>query len=340
MATLLDWNALENRLKSYVDQFDQCPDKRNALSYLVIEQVLGVGLDEIEDAITDGSNDRGIDAVHIEDNDGATVIHLFQFKYVEEFKKAKNSFPSSEIDKLLSFVADLLDKDERMESTCNPLLWNKVGEIWAALEKARAPTFEIHFCGNLEQMTDTQCERVEKALRDYRHFSMKYHTLRTIVDDLIDAKRQKIDATLRVVDKNYFERTDGNIRGLIATVEGAEIVNLLRDPASPKQVRKDVLNDNVRVYLTKKNRVNQKILQSALSSENREFWYLNNGITMTCDSFSYQPGARAPNVQVKTFKLLMAAKRATPCSKRRRRTKRKSETSWCWFACMKRKQRR
>jgi len=40
-----------------------------------------------------------------------------------------------------------------------------------------------------------------------------------------------------------------------------------------------------------------------IRKRNVEFWYLNNGITITCDSFSYQPGTRAPvvsldNVQV------------------------------------------
>ncbi len=34
------------------------------------------------------------------------------------------------------------------------------------------------------------------------------------------------------------------------------------------------------------------------------FWYLNNGITITCDSFSYQPGARAPVVSLDNVQIV------------------------------------
>ena len=37
---------------------------------------------------------------------------------------------------------------------------------------------------------------------------------------------------------------------------------------------------------------------------NVEFWYLNNGITMTCDSFSYQPGVRAPVVALQNIQIV------------------------------------
>ena len=55
--------------------------------------------------------------------------------------------------------------------------------------------------------------------------------------------------------------------------------------------------------LTRANRINAKIIESALSDGNASFWYLNNGITMTCDFMEYQPGVRAPiltleNVQI------------------------------------------
>ncbi len=35
-----------------------------------------------------------------------------------------------------------------------------------------------------------------------------------------------------------------------------------------------------------------------------EFWYLNNGITITCDSFSYQPGMRAPVVSLENIQIV------------------------------------
>ncbi len=303
MATLLDWNTVSHKIASYVGESPYCTNSSRAFTYLVLEYLLSLSPEEIEDAITDGPADRGIDAVFVDEGDGRNVIHLFQFKHVGSFAHAKKNFPSTEIDKLLSFCADVLNQELGMRSTCNPILWTKVQEIWAALRNP-APSFEVHFCGNMNGLTEPHKQRVTLALAGYRSFSVNHHTLDSLVRLFIAQRRARIDADLRIVDKNYFERTDGNLRGLIVTLEAGELVKLIRDPDDPSQVRLSVFNDNVRVYLTKKNRVNRKIHATALSDKNVEFWYLNNGITMTCDSFSYQPGIRAPIVSLENVQIV------------------------------------
>ena len=196
----------------------------------------------------------------------------------------------------------MLNQTTGMEATCNPILWKKVQEIWDALRNPN-PYFEVHLCGNMKDLVTTQKQRLTSALLAYRSFNVNHHTLDSIVHLFIEKKRPKVNANLRVVDKNYFERIDGDIRGLIATLEATELIQLIADPDDTKQVNGGIFNDNVRIYLTKKNRINRKIHATALSERNVEFWYLNNGITITCDSFSYQPGARAFLLALKTSKL-------------------------------------
>jgi len=303
MATLLDWNAVSHKVKSYIGESPYCTTPGRAFTYVALEYLLSLSPEEIEDAITDGPNDRGIDAVYVDERDGRNVIHLFQFKHVNSFAQAKKNFPSTEVDKLLSFCMDLLNQDSGMKDTCNPILWTKVQEIWSALSNP-TPSFEVHFCANMEGLIQTQKQRVISALAGYRSFNVNHHTLDTLVRLIIEKKQPKIDAHLRVVDKNYFERTDGNIRGLIVTLEATELIKLVTDPDETSQVREDIFNDNVRIYLTKKNRINRKIHATALSDRNVEFWYLNNGITITCDSFSYQPGVRAPLVALENVQIV------------------------------------
>lgn len=295
MATLLDWNALFHKCKSYIGESDYATTEKRAFSHIALEYLLELSPEEITDSITDGPNDRGVDAVFIDDRDDRNVIHIFQFKHVSQFSKSKNNFPSNEIDKILSFCADLLNESDGLEDTCNSILWKKVQDIWAALDR-KNPSFCIHFCGNMEPMVTTQQDRIKTAVAEYGSFSVFYHSLDSIVRMFLDKTSPQIDATLQAVDKNYFERTDGNLRGLIATFEATEIVKLITDPDEASQVRHDVFNDNVRIYLTQKNNVNKKIYATALSDKNSEFWYLNNGITLTCDSFSYQPGKRSPQI--------------------------------------------
>lgn len=303
MATLLDWNALSQKISSYMGDSPYCTTVSRTFTYVMLEYILGLSSEEIEDSITDGPYDRGVDAVYVDERDGRNTIHIFQFKHVSAFSKAKNNFPSTEIDKLLSFFTDMLNQTTGMEMTCNPILWKKVQEIWDALKNPN-PSFEVHFCGNMKDLVITQKQRLTSALLAYRSFNVNHHTLDSIVHLFIEKKRPKVNAKLRVVDKNYFERTDGNIRGLIATLEATELIQLIEDPDNPKQVNVGIFNDNVRIYLTKKNRINRKIHATALSERNVEFWYLNNGITITCDSFSYQPGARAPVVSLDNVQIV------------------------------------
>jgi hypothetical protein len=302
MATLIDWSQLETKVKAYVKAYD-CENASHGLAYVVLEYVLNITSDEIADAITDGSHDRGIDAVYIDAKEGRDTIHLFQFKYITSFEKSRNNFPSSEIDKILNFIADLLKKDISLKDHCNELLWAKVQDIWDAFDRG-VPSFIIHLAGNLQSLTEGEMARLETSLAPYRNFRAKHHTLESLSKLIVDAKSPSIDRDIRIVDDQYFERVDGNIRGLVATIQAIDLVEMIRNPGEPSSVLLDIFDDNVRVYLTSKNRINSKIIESALSDTNAEFWYLNNGITITCESMEYPPKMRAPLLKMKNVQIV------------------------------------
>lgn len=303
MANLLDWNTLDHKVKAYIDAESGIESEQKAFPILMVAALLDVSDEEAEDSITDGSKDRGVDAIYVDDRDGANSIHVFQFKYVSSFENTKKNFPSGEIDKLVSFFEDLLDMNKSMEDTCNPILWNKVQEIWASLDKP-SPSIEVHFCGNLLPMESGERSRADSALGKFKYFNVHHHSLDTIVNLFIDKKSAQINNQIQVVDKDYFDRTDGSIRGLICTVEASEIVRLIKSPEDPENVLKEIFNDNVRVYLSRTNKINRKIIETAISEDGPLFWYLNNGITMTCDSFSYPKGKRAPTIELKNIQIV------------------------------------
>ncbi|HIE4802113.1 TPA: AIPR family protein [Serratia marcescens] len=190
-----------------------------------------------------------------------------------------------------------------MEKSCNPILWNKIKEVWDALNKPN-PSIEVHFCGNTLPMQIDEKERADASLGKYKYFNIHHHSLDSIVDYFVDKKHIPINDNIQIIDKDYFDRTDGSIRGLICTVEANEIVRLITDKEHDKKVREDIFNDNVRVYLSRTNKINRKIIETALSEQNSLFWYLNNGITITCDSFSYLKGKRAPTVELENIQIV------------------------------------
>ncbi len=303
MANMLDWNVLDSKVKNYLNPGAGLDTPQKAFPVLLVATILDVTDGEAEDAITDGGNDRGVDAVFVDDRDGRNSIHVFQFKYVNNFHKSKNNFPSIEIDKLVAFFADVLDKEASLQKSCNQLLWNKVGEIWEALNKPK-PSFEVHFCGNLAAMCEDEKKRANTSLCKFNYFNVHHHSLDSIAKLFVEKKTPKINRELNIVDKDYFDRSDGQVRGLICTVEAKEIIRLITDPSSPNMVLESIFNDNVRVYLNRTNRINRRIMETALSNQNVLFWYLNNGITITCDSFSYAKGTRGPKVELENVQIV------------------------------------
>jgi len=301
MATLIDWSQLQARISAYKAQHGHETDHL-ALTHIVLEHDLGLEPEDVTDAVTDGPDDRGIDAACLEEREDSTTIHLYQVKHVTTFEKSADNFPSNEIDKMLSYIADLLAKDHSLKNTTNPLLWGKTQAIWAAYDRG-TPSIAVHFCGNMARLIDSQRDRIVEALRRYG-IAFHEHTLSSITASLIESKKSRIDRRLQLVDNQYFERVDGNIRGLVATIAAVSLIELIRDPEKPDSVLQSIFDDNVRVWLTLKNPINKKIVESALSPDNREFWYLNNGITMTCDALRYPQGFRSPSVDLTNVQIV------------------------------------
>lgn len=297
MASVIDFNIVKARTEDWIEPESGFGNSARAFQALMTSLILGLDEDEARDAVVDGSKDRGVDAMYIDERNGRNTVHIFQFKYKSDHKDADNNFPGGEIDKIISFVSDLLNKSDNMEDTCNPLLWEKVEQAWEAFERP-GPQVEVHFCGNMAALTPAEQERIKESFKKYHWFKVNHHNLERIVQYFVESKREKINRSIKLVDKDYFERTDGNVRALIATVEASEIVSIIASEDNPDEVNESIFDDNVRIYLTRSNPINKEIISTALSESRRLFWYLNNGLTITCESFSYPVGTRAPTVEV------------------------------------------
>lgn len=294
--TLLDWSQVRTGIQAFQRSLG-LENEAKAFQYFSISKILKIDDDEIRTSITDGGDDRGIDAVYIDSRPENRVIHFFQFKYVANFEKVGSSFPSNEIDKIQSFLDGLLRKDSSLKKTCNALLWNKVQDLWGALEDA-VYAIQIHLCNNATALTAAHTTRFEEALRPYQHASLKQHDLIWFSRHLSKGSTVDREYHLGLVEDQYFGRTDGFAKGLIGTVRGDEIVRLIADPNFPQEVDDSLFEDNIRLYLGEENEINRKILSTALSDQNSQFWYLNNGITIVCDRMDYQPRSANPKVRM------------------------------------------
>lgn len=298
MANRLSFSTIRDKVKKYKEDYT-LDDFTYAFEFLMLETILGLNEDEISDAITDGSMDEGIDAVHCIGNE----VHIFNFKYAETFDNSKNKFPATEMDKIIVTVSRILNGDID-ENDVNEALWDKVLEILDLFDKG-VIFIKIHLCSNKEKPAEQAKRKLEVSLKKYgRNIEFYYYDQEDLVSKIIERKYKKVNGKIRFVDTQFFERSDGYLKGIVATVSALDLVNLVKDPENPDLINEDAFNENARGFLKLNNKINKGIYESALSESNIEFWYLNNGITLVCEDCSYMPSSRTPLAQLTNFQIV------------------------------------
>ena len=300
----------------------------DAFSFFALGLILGIQDDEIRDSITDnhylkttenlGGHDRGIDAVYIADDEGETIIHFFNFKYTTKFDKTKNNFPSSEIDKVINFLSSLFQKDYDIKNNVNPVLYSKMKEIWGIFDK-KNPTFQIHLCSNCyEGLESGEKVRFEREVNKHSNIKIKYHLLHDFVKLVTLRDKKIVNGKIKAIDKNFFEKSDGDIRALIVDVDAKDLIRIVLDDEDIRnkaeltdyeqlkkfEILEDAFESNVRVYLKQRSKINKNIKGTALSSDSHRFFYYNNGITITCDRFTYMKTVRAPIIELENIQIV------------------------------------
>lgn len=307
----------DNKLRSESDGF----------YYTVLGTLFELQDTEIDAAITDAyyrvskgdspGKDRGIDAVYIDEQKSPPEIHLFNFKYTTDVQKTRGFYPSNELDKILTFISQLIASDRTLLADLNSALKAKVIEIWD-LFKSSSPTFIVHLASNYtESLTIEEDQRLQNALKLYSDFSIQRHTQKSLALRLAHKGRVSVNCNLRPIHKNLFQKDAGDIRALVIHVEATELLralseeetlrmNVLADLAlvHKSKVCEDAFEDNVRLYLQQGSKVNRNIKSTVLSDENVNFFYFNNGITITCDSFKYPTGRTAAIIELQNIQVV------------------------------------
>ncbi|MGY6551610.1 MAG: AIPR family protein [Erythrobacter sp.] len=302
MANRFDWNALEQHIEAVIASYDEL-NRTKALAVISASELFEIDYEEAVDCITDGGNDRGVDLFFIDDRDGKKDIHLIQSKCSEEFEGSKKNFPGKEVDKIISFVNDLVTDDKEALKTANPLLKAKIADAALILREADA-TISVHFVSNTLPLIEDEIKRIDNAFSRYAAIRFVMHDLDALSDFFLEKRTPNLTRELTAIDTNFFDRTDQNIRGVVCTVAACDIVEMIRSEVDEKSVEDAIFDQNVRVYLKKNNKINRSIIESAVSEQNHMFWYQNNGITMTCDRIEMGPARRNPKIKMHNVQIV------------------------------------
>lgn len=297
MRNLVSFSMLHNRVESLKNELN-LDNIGQAFDRIILKIIFKMNDDEIEDSITDGSNDCGIDAVYIEDD----IVHICNCKYAYDIDQTEKNFPGSEIDKIISTITLMLSSSLSRNSV-NEALWEKYVQIKSMFLTASIKKIVIHFLSNKEKPLLADRDKLEKALSRFKIISYKYYDLEDIITTLISAKPMKLTGKLMLLDDKHFEKNNGELKTIIGVVPADNYLQMLINKENPNHLLEDAFNDNIRLYKPKHS-VNKAIVKSALSVNNYQFFYLNNGITIICEKCGYIPNIRNQVIEITNFQII------------------------------------
>lgn len=239
--------------------------------------------DDIEDCITDGPDDQGLDLFYVDDD--SEVVHLIQSK----LRRRQSTITRANFDSLLQLPARLMD-----------------GASLRSIRNERVKEFAKHFrrCvdrGYEVRLAYLTTERTTKPIRDA---ASRWNS-----SDLAVGQHSNINHQVQIADAEWFVNTtprddkptnanvilkdffvdsqrDGSLKTLVGTMSATELIRVF-DQHDFKMFRL-----NPRGPLGNR-KVNREILNTLRDPQGRErFHILNNGLTAVCESFKEDRDSR------------------------------------------------
>lgn len=232
---------------------------------------------ETKDCITDGANDKQIDAVYI-DND-ASVIYIIQGKFYSG--ETVNAEPLREVLSAWIQIKNL----EQLQENANDRLRVKINEIANAIEDDYEICFELITTSELtdsakadlitfqRELTDNELLSANLVLVDNEMLEFKY-------EEALNKNRPYITHKFNIDKDKCMEITIGGIRAVIAAIPLKECITI------PGIKDGSLFRKNVRQSLGA-NKVNKGIA-ATLRKDAKDFFFFHNGITAICSDVMFE----------------------------------------------------
>lgn len=240
---------------------------------------------------TEGGQEKHIDAIHIDDDaeSGTATISFLQTKNTAGF--SSNSLIL--IGNGLSWVFE--EKTEALAKLKNGALRKKIKEIRDLLGEygPSGLEIEIYFAtrGDTKSLSSEYEDEKSKLLNKWQNkFFASFDFYELGASELID--RMKLAEGTAPIKENIRIEYDVNkpsilqlnsegVRSILCTISGNELARL-----ASIQPENSIFEKNIRRHLGLRGKVNSEIHESCTNANRSKFfWFMNNGITMTCDKF-------------------------------------------------------
>jgi hypothetical protein len=232
---------------------------------------------QTRDDITDGPNDKEIDAVIVDDIDERVVI--VQGKFITT--GSVDGGPLQEV--LTAWMR--LQKLDSLQKDCNERLKKKIEAIRQALDEDYRVEFELLTTGTLTQAAQNDLKSFTEQLAEFDEFSASLHLIDTemLTARLAEAENTVLPSLEHIVtlDPNKIVNTAfPNANTVIAMLPLSECLKF------PGITDGRLFAKNVRQSLGSNNKVNRELKRTIHGDRVRDFMFYHNGITAICDTMS------------------------------------------------------
>lgn len=301
----MDFSIIDARVQKRAQQ-DGLKNTSAAFLRIAIDQLFPSILNVTPEIITDGGDDRGVDALHIVEGDNIAEIYIIQSKYRENHDGCSRTINDQEILKISLFLTELFDQSDTLKACNNLYLREGIRRIWGIHEQGKLCRYHVILCSNGRGLSPSAKGITDSFVSANPSVRFEFYGPTEMISGFHQEGSRRESGRLQVIGKEILERSDGDVRGVIASVDARSFIDLISTD-DKGSLKRHLFDDNLRVFLGAKGGYNAAIIDTATSRDSHLFWYLNNGITVTCKSFSYNKGHVNPWLNLESFQIVNGA---------------------------------
>ena len=227
--------------------------------------------------ITDGNNDKQIDAIVVDDD--SSSVYVIQGKFI-----GSQNVDSEPLREVLSCWVQLKNLDELQENG-NEKLKKRLIDISKALEDEYEIIFELLTTASLTDSAKKDLKNFQEELAKNEELSatlsiVDNEELRRRYDLALERENPLINFTLKLESDKYVSMQVAGTHTITAAIPLKECIKF------PGIKDGTLFQKNVRQSLGLNNRVNKSIKSTIYSDKHRDFFFYHNGITAICNKMT------------------------------------------------------
>lgn len=286
---------------------------RMGFYHLVLENVTGIrDADDVSEMIIDTDynkllygktvNDLGIDAINYigDDDEQEITVQLFNFKFRESYKVDKNMEEAS-VNGSIKFLEYICTSDEEeIAKLSDDIVKENIEKIYRYLNSNRLCNIELYMVSNENKTFTEEAEKYLGLLQ--QHFGIRIKAI--ALDDVIgyfDMKKQSSPCKFMISPNDFLVFQQNELSTQKSYIVKLSLLDLIRITCNDMELKTEygneddekllnvkldyaLLYDNVRGYLGET--IYNVNIQKTLKKNHKEFFMLNNGITITAKGIS------------------------------------------------------